>query len=76
MKDECEICGKVLRATYLLKCERCKKLFRRDSTVPDIAHWDYAAIPCLNCTQWVVSPLTFSKYAMPEGPKPKCQSFI
>jgi hypothetical protein len=67
MKDECGICGRVLRTTYMRKCERCKKLFCRDCMVPDVATGDPNAMLCLHCARRVVSPRTVSKYAGLEG---------
>jgi hypothetical protein len=67
MKDECGICGRVLRTTYMRKCERCKKLFCRDCMVPDVATGDPTVMLCLHCARRVVSPRTVSKYAGLEG---------
>lgn len=67
MKDECGICGRVLRTTYMRKCERCKKLFCRDCMVPDVATGDPNLMLCLHCARRVVSPRTVSKYAGLEG---------
>ncbi len=62
MKDECGICGRVLRTTYMRKCERCKKLFCRDCMTPDVATGDPNMMLCLHCARRVVSPRTVSKY--------------
>ena len=62
MKDECGICGRVLRVAYMRKCERCKKLFCRDCMVPDVATGDPNAMLCLHCARRVVSPRTVGKY--------------
>ena len=62
-KDECGICGRVLRAYRLKKCERCKKLFCRDCMVEDIATGDPTHLLCLNCASRVVSPRQRSKYS-------------
>ena len=67
MKDECGICSRVMRTTYMRKCERCKKLFCRDCMVPDVATGDPNAMLCLHCARRVVSPRTVSKYAGLEG---------
>ena len=67
MKDECGICGRVLRTTYMCKCERCKKLFCRDCMVPDVPTGDQNFMFCLHCARRVVSPRTVSKYAGLEG---------
>ncbi len=63
MKDECEICGRVLRTMYMRKCERCKKLFCRDCMTPDVATGDPNMMLCLHCARRVVSPRTVSKYS-------------
>ena len=63
MKDECGICGRVMRTTYMRKCERCKKLFCRDCMTPDVATGDPTKMLCLHCARRVVSPRTVSKYA-------------
>ncbi|MGA3289617.1 MAG: hypothetical protein ABSD42_05210 [Candidatus Bathyarchaeia archaeon] len=62
MKDECGICGRVLRVAYMRKCQRCKKLFCRDCMVPDVATGDPTAMLCLHCAMRVVSPRLVSKY--------------
>jgi len=62
-KDECGICGRVLSAYRLKKCERCKKLFCRDCMVADVATGDPTHLLCLNCASRVVSPRQRSKYA-------------
>ncbi|MGD0993972.1 MAG: hypothetical protein ABR909_00440 [Candidatus Bathyarchaeia archaeon] len=62
MKDECGICGRVLRVAYMRKCQRCKKLFCRDCMVPDVATGDPNAMLCLHCARRVVSPRSASKY--------------
>ena len=67
MKDECGICGRVLRTTYMSKCERCKKLFCRDCMTPDVATGDPNMMLCLHCARRLVSPRTVSKYAGLEG---------
>ncbi len=67
MKDECGICGRVLRTTFMRKCERCKKLFCRDCMTPDVATGDPNMMLCLHCARRVVSPRTVSKYAGLEG---------
>jgi hypothetical protein len=61
-KDECGICGRVLKAYRLRKCERCKKLFCRDCMVEDVATGDPTHLLCLNCASRVVSPRPSSKY--------------
>lgn len=63
MKDECGICGRVMRTTFMRKCERCKKLHCRDCMVPDVATGDPNLMLCLHCARRVVSPRTVSKYA-------------
>jgi hypothetical protein len=67
MKDECGICGRVLRTTYMRKCERCKKLFCQDCMTPDVATGDPNMMLCLHCARRVVSPRTVSEYAGLEG---------
>ncbi|MCW4001420.1 MAG: PHD finger domain-containing protein [Candidatus Bathyarchaeota archaeon] len=63
MKDECGICGRVMRTTYMRQCQRCKKMFCRDCMVPDVATGDPNAMLCLHCARRIVSPRTVSKYA-------------
>ena len=63
VKDECGICQRVLRVSYMRKCERCKKLFCRDCMVPDVATGDPTAMLCLHCARRVVSPRARSKYS-------------
>lgn len=62
MKDECGICGRVLRVAYMRKCQRCKKLFCRDCMVPDVATGDPNVMLCLHCARRVVSPRAVDKY--------------
>jgi hypothetical protein len=63
LKDECGICGRVMRTTYMRQCQRCKKLFCRDCMVPDVSTGDPTMLLCLHCARRVVSPRTVSKYA-------------
>jgi hypothetical protein len=63
MKDECGICGRVMRTTYMRQCQRCKKMFCRDCMVPDVATGDPNVMFCLHCARRVVSPRTVSKWA-------------
>ncbi|MCL5876991.1 MAG: hypothetical protein M1540_04175 [Candidatus Bathyarchaeota archaeon] len=63
MKDECGICGRVMRTTYLRQCQRCKKMFCRDCMTPDVATGDPMAMLCLHCARRIVSPRTVNKYA-------------
>jgi len=67
MKDECGICGRVMRTMYMRQCQRCKKLFCRDCMTPDVATGDPMAMWCLHCARRVVSPQTVSKFAGLEG---------
>jgi len=67
LKDECGICGRVMRTTYMRQCQRCKKLFCRDCMTPDVATGDPNAMLCLHCASRIVSPRTVSKYAGLEG---------
>jgi hypothetical protein len=67
MKDECGICGRVMRTIYMRQCQRCKKLFCRDCMTPDVATGDPMAMLCLHCARRVVSPRTVSKFAGLEG---------
>jgi hypothetical protein len=67
MKDECGICGRVMRTTYMRQCQRCKKLFCRDCMTPDVATGDPNAMLCLHCARRIVSPRTVTKYAGLEG---------
>jgi hypothetical protein len=62
VKDECGICGQVLRVAYMRRCQRCKLLFCRDCMVPDVATGDPTAMLCLHCARRVVSPRSRSKY--------------
>jgi len=62
LKDECGICGRVLRVAYMRKCQRCKKLFCRDCMVPDVATSDPSAMLCLHCARRIVSPRSVGKY--------------
>ena len=63
VKDECGICQRVLRVSYMRKCERCKKLFCRDCMIPDVATGNPLAMLCLHCARRVVSPRSRSKYS-------------
>ncbi len=63
MKDECGICGRVMRTTYMRQCQRCKKLFCRDCMTPDVATGDPNAMLCLHCARRIVAPRSVSKYA-------------
>jgi hypothetical protein len=62
LKDECGICGRVLRLAYMRKCQRCGKLYCRDCMVPDVATGDSNAMLCLHCARRVVAPVTKGKY--------------
>ena len=62
VKDECGICGRVLRVAYMRKCQRCQKLYCRDCMVPDVATIDPNAMLCLHCVRRVVAPITKGKY--------------
>lgn len=62
LKDECGICGRVLRVTYMRKCQRCQKLYCRDCMVPDVANGDPNAMLCLHCARRVVAPVSKGKY--------------
>ncbi|MGD6933307.1 MAG: PHD finger domain-containing protein [Candidatus Bathyarchaeia archaeon] len=63
MKEECGICGRVMRTTYMRQCQRCKKLFCRDCMTPDVATGDPNAMLCLHCASRIVAPISRSKYA-------------
>jgi hypothetical protein len=63
VKDECGICGRVLRVANMRKCQRCQHLFCRDCMVPNVATGDPTAMLCLHCARRVVSPRIVSKYA-------------
>ncbi len=67
MKDECGICGRVMRTTYMRQCQRCKNMFCRDCMTPDVATGDPNAMLCLHCARRIVSPRTVSKWAGLEG---------
>jgi hypothetical protein len=67
MKDECGICSRVMRTTYLRQCQRCKKMFCRDCMTPDVATGDPNALLCLHCARRIVSPRTVSKWIGLEG---------
>ena len=61
-KDECGICLRVLRVSYMRRCQICKRLFCEDCMVPDVATGDPTAMLCLHCARRVVSPRVRSKY--------------
>jgi len=61
-KEECGICGRVLRTYRLRRCSRCKRLFCRDCMVPDVATGNPIEPLCLHCARRVVSPRSVSKY--------------
>ena len=63
VKDECGICQRVLRVSYMCRCQRCKQLFCRDCMVPDVSTGDKTAMLCLHCARRVVSPRSRSKYS-------------
>jgi hypothetical protein len=63
VKDECGICQRVLRVSYMRRCQRCKRLFCRDCMVPDVATGDPTAMLCLHCARRVVSPRSRTKYS-------------
>jgi hypothetical protein len=63
MKEECGICGRAMRTTYMRQCQRCKKMFCRDCMTPDIATGDPNAMLCLHCTRRIVAPHPVDKYA-------------
>ncbi len=62
LKDECGICGRVMRTTYMKQCNRCKKMFCRDCMTPDVATGDPMAMLCLHCARKIVAPRTVGKY--------------
>jgi len=61
-KDECGICGRVFRYSYLRRCQRCGRLFCRDYMVPDVSTGDPTKMLCLSWARRVVSPRSISKY--------------
>lgn len=61
-REECGICGRVLRAYRLRRCSRCKRLFCRDCMVPDVSTGNPIEPLCLHCARRVVSPSSVSKY--------------
>jgi hypothetical protein len=61
-KDECGICQRVLRVSYMRRCQICKKLFCYDCMVPDVSTGDTTAMLCLHCARRAVSPRSRSKY--------------
>ncbi len=61
-KEECGICGRVLRAYRLRRCSRCRRLFCRDCMVPDVSTGNPTEPLCLHCARRVVSPRSVSKY--------------
>jgi hypothetical protein len=63
VKDECGICSRVMRTTYMRQCQRCKKMFCRDCMTPDVATGDPNAMLCLHCASRIVAPTSRSKYA-------------
>jgi hypothetical protein len=62
LKDQCGICGRVLRYSYLRRCQRCAKLYCRDCMVPDVSTGDPTRLLCLNCARRTVAPRTVTKY--------------
>ena len=62
VKDECGICHRVLRVSYMRRCQRCKQLFCRDCMMPDVSTGDPTVLLCLHCARRVVSPRARSKY--------------
>ena len=62
LKDECGICGRVMRTIYMRQCQRCKKMFCRDCMNPDVATGDLNAMVCLHCARRIVSPRNVSKW--------------
>jgi len=62
-KDECGICKRVLRTSYLRRCVRCGRLYCRDCMIPDVVTGDPTRLFCLNCARRTVSRTTTSKYA-------------
>ena len=62
MKDKCGICNRVLRYSYLRRCQRCGKLYCRDCMVPDVSTGDPTRMLCLNCARRIVSRRSVSKY--------------
>ena len=61
-KDECGICQRVLRVSYMRRCQICKKIYCYDCMVPDVSTGDTTAMLCLHCARRVVSPRIRSKY--------------
>lgn len=61
-KDECGICQRVLRVSYMRRCPICKKTFCIDCMVPDVSTGDPTKMLCLHCARRVVSPRVRSKY--------------
>ncbi len=62
LKDKCGICNRVLRYSYLGRCQRCSKLYCKDCMIPDVATGDPTRMLCLNCARRVVSPRSYSKH--------------
>ncbi|MEM2567248.1 MAG: hypothetical protein QXH20_02090 [Candidatus Bathyarchaeia archaeon] len=67
LKDECQLCGRVLPYNYLRRCWRCGKLFCVDCMVPEVSTGDASRLLCLNCARKIVSPKSKAKYEPLKG---------
>jgi hypothetical protein len=55
MKDECNLCGRVLSLYALKRCPRCKKLYCRSCMTLNL--WSESRdLVCLNCARSIVAP--------------------
>ncbi len=61
LKDECNLCGRVLPLYRLKRCQKCSRLYCRDCMTTDIRTSEPGAL-CLNCARKIVSPRKVGKY--------------
>ena len=55
MKDECNLCSRVLPLYSLQRCPRCKKLYCRSCMTTNL--WsEHRDLICLNCARRIVAP--------------------
>ncbi len=59
MKDECNLCGRVLSLYSLKRCPRCKRLYCRSCMTINL--WsEQRDLICLNCARRIVAPRRIS----------------